>query len=122
MLIVPYLRATGQDVPDRAPNRKGWVQLRCVLPTHNDRKKSAAVHPQQDRFMCFRCGINVDAVGLVELSEGLSRPAASKRLELVTGLSVPQEGNQEDEGPLLSDPVRGQLSVFEVEPRKRERK
>lgn len=82
----------------RVPARGGmYVRMRC--PFHEDGHPSASINVAKQRFHCFVCDINADAIGLVRLQEGCSYADAVAKVEAITG-----EGDRKVSGPTVDSP------------------
>ncbi len=79
--IGPVLEYYGVD----ASRARGgaWKTVRCFL--HEDRAPTASVNYAINRYYCFSCGANEDAVGLVMLQDGLDFLAAKSKAEGLAG-------------------------------------
>ena len=50
-----FYQALGVELPRHGPNGQGWLAIRCFLPGHKDRHKSASVHADTGAWKCFTC-------------------------------------------------------------------
>ena len=70
----------------RVPTRQGlYLRVRC--PFHGDTHPSASINQQTQRFHCFVCDFNGDAIAIVRWQEGCSYADALTKVEAITGKS-----------------------------------
>lgn len=100
--IHPVLVSLGMD-PTTYRMTRGRSKILC--PFHDESRPSAVVDWERQRFRCFACGVNGDAVDLLQEREGLSRAQARDRAEAIAGIGnvvVPESGGD-----------RGGFSLFD---------
>ncbi|MFF4529250.1 CHC2 zinc finger domain-containing protein [Streptomyces sp. NPDC001407] len=62
---------------DAIPDADRWVKVRCAF--HGERNASASVHPKQNRFKCFACGMSGDSYDIIQAQEGIPFSEARQR-------------------------------------------
>lgn len=72
--IGPVLESLGAQLPVHV--RGGWQPMRCFA--HDDAHPSASVNFSTNRFYCWSCGLNEDAIGLLTNVSGLDFHSANK--------------------------------------------
>lgn len=87
--IVPVVEHYGGRVPARGGL---FVRMRC--PFHEDGHPSASINVRKQRFHCFVCQLNMDAIALVRWQEDCSYADAVTKVEAITG-----EGNSQVRNP-----------------------
>lgn len=78
--IEPVLRHYGADIPYRTGSK-----VRMCCPFHDDRNPSATLLRDGQRFVCFACDLNEDALGLLMREEGIDFASAIERAKTITG-------------------------------------
>lgn len=92
--IGPVLESLGAELP--AYTKGGWQPMRCFA--HEDRHPSATVNFDLNRFYCWSCGLNEDAVGLMRSVHGLDFTSAVRETQRLS--------------PAGDEPVRGNDSSW----------
>lgn len=79
--IVPILVHFGFDENELHDYGGGWRKVRCAF--HGERNPSASYSVDKRGFNCHACGVEGDAIKLLQTQEGLSfRDALTKACEL----------------------------------------
>lgn len=95
--ISVIFRALGGECGD---HRSGKQKVRC--PFHgSDRRPSAQIDFDNNRFRCFACDASGDALDLLVTQEGLTLSAAIDRAEALVGDAPAPVRAQRDEPPAL---------------------
>lgn len=61
-----------------------------LCPFHDERRPSATVNTDENRFRCFVCDVNGDSIDVVRWRENLDYPSALDFIETIIGISVDQ--------------------------------
>ncbi len=76
----------------RVPTRGGmYIRVRC--PFHEDGHPSASINTHKQRFHCFTCGFDGDAIAVIRWQEECSYADAVAKAEAITGTSNDQVRN-----------------------------
>lgn len=74
--IFPILEFYGLDAID-----PGGGRMKCICPFHDESRPSASVDLDKQRFRCFACQVQGDAIDIIMQQEGLDFIGAAKFLE-----------------------------------------
>jgi hypothetical protein len=78
-IVAVLRRYGGEDMPLSG----GWKPILC--PFHDDKTKSASVHPDWNAFHCFTCGVSGDSWKLLMEQEGITFIEALRLAETELG-------------------------------------
>ena len=118
--VLEYYGATS------VPEGGRWRPIRC--PLHDDRNPSASVNTMTERFRCFSCDFNGDALDLIQLREGFDYTRSVEFAETVFSgsyrpLPAATKGRAGRRRPGVPEdsaaPVRGQRTLFQTGVRRR---
>lgn len=79
--IWPVLEFYGLDALD-----PGGGRVKVLCPFHDESRPSASVDVDRQRFRCFACDIQGDAIDIIMQQEGLEYVSGSQRAEEITGI------------------------------------
>lgn len=95
--IFPVLEYYGLEDSD-----PGGGRMKCICPFHDESRPSASVDVDKQRFRCFACGVQGDAIDIITIQEGLEYSSAVKFLEENFGFSSKALSPRPDARPLRS--------------------
>lgn len=84
--------------------KRAGRNLKCLCPFHREKTPSFVIYPENQSFYCFGCGVGGDAISFVMKAENLDYPDAIRFLAQMQGMTVPEEG-QDDQALRLRNRV-----------------
>ena len=95
--IFPVLEHYGLEATDPVSGR-----AKVLCPFHDESRPSASVDVDKQRFRCFACDIQGDAIDIIMQQEGLEYTGACEFLEAHFGIERSTVSRKSDARPLRS--------------------